>query len=230
LCIGSSSPKIIKSDKAGKGYLSAILYLAPYKSSGLHNVCANASKGCVASCLFYSGRGRCNNVQNARIKKTNWLFDNTTTFINQLYKDFELFQKKCKKLNQKPAIRLNGTSDLAWSRFKKTIYTDWPDIQFYDYTKNYYTALNWANGLYPKNYHLTFSRSENNEKQCRDLLDRGVNVAVVFWPKIPKTYWRHHVFNADETDLRFIDKFGVQGLLAKGKAKKDTTGFVVRNI
>jgi hypothetical protein len=35
------------------------------------------------------------------------------------------------------------------------------------------------------------------------------------------------VFNGDESDLRFLDPRGVVvGLYAKGKAKKDTSGFV----
>src|SRR3954465_11379727 len=107
LCIGAS-PKIIKSDKAKKGYLSAILYLAPWKQSLKHNVCPNASLGCRNSCLFFAGRGRCNNVLESRIKKTNWLFDDTKGFMDQLYKEIGNFEKKCKKLGQKPAIRLNG--------------------------------------------------------------------------------------------------------------------------
>jgi hypothetical protein len=230
LCIGKSSPKIAKSDKANKGYLSAILYLAPWKSSGGHNVCANASVGCISSCLFYAGRGRCNNVINSRVKKTNWLFDDTKGFIDQLYKELSAFEKRCKKAKKKPAIRLNGTSDLEFQRFKKSIYNDWPDVQFYDYTKNFFRARQWLDGYYPKNYHLTFSRSETNEEFCWDLLDRGMNVAVVFWPNLPKKWRGYPVFNADETDLRFIDKFGIQGLIAKGKAKKDTTGFVIRNL
>ena len=37
------------------------------------------------------------------------------------------------------------------------------------------------------------------------------------------------VVNGDETDLRFLDSKGVIiGLQAKGKAKKDQSGFVVR--
>ena len=44
-------------------------------------------------------------------------------------------------------------------------------------------------------------------------------------------YPRHggfEVVNGDETDLRFLDKKGVVvGLIEKGMAKKDETGFVV---
>ena len=41
-------------------------------------------------------------------------------------------------------------------------------------------------------------------------------------------YKRQTVFNADDTDLRFLDPKGVVlGLKAKGRAKKDRSGFVV---
>jgi hypothetical protein len=50
----------------------------------------------------------------------------------------------------------------------------------------------------------------------------------VVFNKIPETYKGKPVYNADDTDLRFLDPKGVVlGLKAKGRAKKDTTGFVV---
>jgi hypothetical protein len=49
--------------------------------------------------------------------------------------------------------------------------------------------------------------------------------------KLPDEYMGRKVFNADDTDLRFLDPKGViAGLKAKGRAKKDTTGFVRRTI
>ena len=56
----------------------------------------------------------------------------------------------------------------------------------------------------------------------------GMNVAVVFRKELPATYLGRKVINGDETDLRFLDEKNViVGLKAKGKAKKDTSGFVV---
>jgi hypothetical protein len=62
-------------------------------------------------------------------------------------------------------------------------------------------------------------------------LAEGMNVATVFGIKktlpMPETYNGRPVFNGDESDLRFLDPKGViVGLYAKGKAKKDTSGFV----
>jgi hypothetical protein len=57
-----------------------------------------------------------------------------------------------------------------------------------------------------------------------------MNVTVVF-DKIPTEYMGKPVFDADDTDLRFLDPKGaVLGLKAKGRARKDTTGFVKRTI
>ena len=58
-----------------------------------------------------------------------------------------------------------------------------------------------------------------------------MNVATVFGIKktepMPESYNGRPVFNGDESDLRFLDpKNVVVGLYAKGKAKKDTSGFV----
>ena len=44
---------------------------------------------------------------------------------------------------------------------------------------------------------------------------------------MPVDYLGLPVFNGDESDLRFLDpKQVIVGLYAKGKAKKDETGFV----
>jgi hypothetical protein len=46
---------------------------------------------------------------------------------------------------------------------------------------------------------------------------------------IPDSYNGRPVIDADETDLRFLDPKGVvAGLKAKGRAKKDYSGFVIR--
>ena len=98
-----------------------------------------------------------------------------------------------------------------------------PDVQFYDYTK----ILNRKVQAYP-NYHLTFSRAESNDRDVAKAIAAGMNVAVVF-DEMPKRYMGKRVVNADTDDLRFLDPKGVVlGLTAKGRAKKDTSGFVVR--
>ena len=224
----SKSPKTIKSDESGNGYLTAIMYLAPHKVSG-RNVCPNASPGCIAGCLNLSGRGFYNNVQQARINRTNTWFDNRESFKSQLVDEIKAFVRKCVKNGVKAAVRLNGTSDIAWEKVWPELFTMFPEVQFYDYTKSFKRMIAFCFHKLPPNYHLTFSRSEVNEEMCKEILRYNGNVAVVFSHKnIPAKYNGHTVHNADETDLRFLDKPGIQGLYAKGKAKRDTSGFVVK--
>ena len=85
---------------------------------------------------------------------------------------------------------------------------------------------------------MTFSRSETNDLEVLENLRNGRRVAVVGNTKIgetiPSTYtaidgsvWP--VIDGDITDVRFNDPDGViVWLSAKGKAKKDKSGFVVQ--
>ena len=86
-----------------------------------------------------------------------------------------------------------------------SVIESFPDVQFYDYTKN----PNRFKKPLPKNYHLTFSRSETNHELCFDMLKSGVNVAMVFQGQLPKTYKGFKVVDGDENDLRFINEKGV---------------------
>lgn len=131
-----------------------------------------------------------------------------------------------------PFVGSDGASyDSIMARF--------PDLQFYDYTKNPGRAVTNAMGFHPANYHLTFSRSETNERQCLDVLAAGGNVAVVFSTAtksgkrpaeaLPADWHGYRVVDGDKDDLRFLDPRGVVvGLRAKGRAKHDTSGFVVQ--
>ena len=211
--------KTVKGEKLG--VLTGILYLAPAKISG-YEVCPRRSPGCTDACLYTAGMGAFSTVQQVRIKKTKLFFEDRETFLTQLRKDITALVRKAKKLNLTPAVRLNGTSDIEWTRLG--IMDEFPDIQFYDYTK----VVTRLTKDMPRNYNLTFSRSESNESECEVALDLGFNVAVVF-NKLPSTYLNRVVVSGDETDVRFADSKGVVvGLIAKGKARKENAGFVVR--
>lgn len=206
------------------GYATAILHLAPYTLSG-KNVCPKASEGCAKACLNTSGHGRYAMVQNARKNRTLQFFNERVQFEKDLAKDIETFIRRSKKNDLIPVIRLNGTSDLPTLAIKFA--KQFPDIQFYDYTK---IAKTFERKDLPENYHLTFSRSEKNASEVEKVLKQGGNVAVVF-ENLPDTYLGYKVVNGDDSDLRFLDaKNVVVGLTAKGKAKYDNSGFVVRAI
>jgi hypothetical protein len=232
LSIGN--PKILKGMK--QGYMTYILHLAPADVSG-YNTCAKATVGCKTACLNTAGRGgmfkkgeTTNVIQQARIRKTKLFFENRAEFMALLVKDIQLAIKQSAKKNLIPVFRLNGTSDLAWEKYdvidNKNIFEVFPNVQFYDYTK----ILGRKVRNIP-NYNLTFSAADGNDADVLSAIKQNYNVATVFGIKksqpMPETYEGMPVFNGDESDLRFLDPKGVVvGLYAKGKAKKDTSGFV----
>lgn len=217
--------KTIKSNKAG--FLTGILYLAPYDLSGV-NLCPFAKvAGCVDACLNTAGRGAFSNVQKARLRKAKLFNEDKALFFTELKHDIEKLKRDAKRKGLQAVIRLNGTSDIEWENIKagedKTIFELYPDLQFYDYTKN----PNRKN--LPANYDLTFSYSgvESFIKFNRQALENNMRVATVF-KIIPSEFLGRQVISGEDTDARFIEnKNVIIGLIAKGKAKKDASGFVV---
>jgi hypothetical protein len=229
----ANNVKTIKGEKYG--YKTYIMYLAPFnQNSKGTNICPMASKGCAGACLFNSGNNRFAAVRAGRINKTEWFLENRKEFLETLDTEIGNIVRKNAGTNEIPVIRLNGTSDISWEKFKvrdgKNLFELYPDIQFYDYTKNYLRFK----GTLPANYHLTFSRSEVNHDKAMALLASGVNVAMVF-NKVPAEYEGYKVVIGDETDLRFLDEQGViVGLKYKNSTGKGadnkiafTTGFAV---
>jgi hypothetical protein len=226
---GFNNVKIAKSNKSGRGVFTVILHLAPADNSG-HEVCAFASAGCRRGCLYTAGFGRYDTVKNGRIRKTCLLRENREEFRALLVADLHKLVRLCDLHGLDPAVRLNGTSDVVWEREWPELFRLFPMIQFYDYTKNP-GRLDYAHYL-PDNYYLLFSRSEDNDDICDQLLEAGrANVAVVFEKTLPATWHGYPVFNADDDDLRYLDDIptgAVAGLYAKGSARSDESGFVVR--
>lgn len=214
-----------------KGWKTFILYLAPFKQNSQNiNLCPHASEGCAKACLFGSGHGSMSTVEKGRVNKTEIYLQDRSLFFDMLINEITKHSKKYEKL----AIRLNGTSDIRFEKLKhngKTIFEHFPNVQFYDYTKN---PFRFKNPL-PKNYHLTFSRSETNHEIAMDLLNKGINVAMVF-DKVPAEFEGYTVINGDENDLRFKDDKGViVGLKYKkmtGKGADNSiafdTGFAIK--
>jgi hypothetical protein len=224
--LSTANPKIQKGTKMG--YLSFILHLAPADLSG-REVCPKRTVGCTAACLNKAGRGgmfkrgeTTNMIQKARIRKTEYFFNNRADFMLDLVSDIRKAVKFAEKQGLIPVFRLNGTSDLSWEKYDaipgQNIFEMFPTVQFYDYTK----VLGRKTAQYP-NYHLTFSKADGNDADVAEALLQGMSVVAVY-DEIPEG-----VPSADETDLRFLDPKGIMlGLKAKGPAKKDYSGFVIR--
>lgn len=221
--LSKNNAKLLKGESFG--WLTLGLSLAPFNLSG-KNLCPHASAGCAAACLFSAGMGAFANVKAARVAKAKFFNEQQTEFLAQLEKEIAAAVKSAARVGKKLAIRLNVLSDVAWERL--AIIQKFPQVQFYDYTKNPFRALQFAAGKMPANYHLTFSRSENNQDAVQNVLNSGGNVAVVFRGSLPAEYMGKKVVNGDESDLRFLDEKNViVGLVEKGQAKKDESGFVV---
>jgi len=245
LGVGTNA-KTIKGD--GSEYLTAILYMTPYKvmvDGKLFNSCSMAAiASCIDACLYTAGRGKFSNVQSARQRKAEWFYRDRVGFMDQLFNDITKFEAYCKKRGIQPCVRLNGTTDIRWELIpisnivkgepKKNIFELFPNVQFYDYTK---IANRKCKDI--PNYHLTWSYSNASADYAKLLdkaLEQGMNAAVVFRSNfikvVPKCWhkWQGYpVIDGDQDDLRFLDPKGghIVALYAKGAAKKDQSGFVV---
>lgn len=243
-----ANPKTIKGQR--RGYMTAVLYLSPADSSGVQLCPVSNVAGCVASCLNTAGRGGMaagnatfiapngqalpdNTVQRARLRRTEWFNTDQAGFMAALCDEIRAFVRKAKLRRLVPVVRLNGTSDIRWESVQcgehANVFTAFPRVQFYDYTK---IPNRRVSGI--PNYHLTFSYSHRSEyapivaKALTHYSDT-VSFSVVFRGAMPAYFLGRPVINGDESDLRFLDQPGVVvGLTAKGRAKRDTSGFVVR--
>lgn len=222
-----------------------VMYLAPWKLSG-YNTCANATKDCINACLNESGRAGMElkagstNISNARIGRTKLFYEQRNYFFAWLIAEIKAAQNLTKNKGNDFAVRLNGTSDIRWSVYKyenKTIFEHFPNVQFYDYTKivkNFYDIV--------PNRHLTFSYTGYNWDKCKEVLDMGFNVAVVFdifetynmkaenIVPLPTTFKGYPVIDGDVTDYRPFDAKGsIVGLRFKRIQNKDNAQKAIKS-
>jgi len=226
--------KTIKGEKYG--VRTGIVYLAPGNLSGFE-VCPSRTRGCTAACLFTAGQGRYANVKQGRLRRTYTFTHRTQEFLTRLLVEIDKEKTKVGD-SMLLAIRLNGTSDIAYEDYPVTdvdgtvypnIFAARRDVQFYDYTKRF-ARLDRIKAI--PNYHVTFSRADTVANQINSglAIAKGFNITVVFRNELPEKYMGYRVVDGDETDIRFWDSGSepvVIGLKAKGKAVTDESGFVV---
>lgn len=239
LIASGSNAKTVKGD--GTEYETAIMYLAPFTLAGAGNVCSMAAiAACWQGCLNSAGRGAFNNVQKARIRKTRQYMTERAAFLADLVSDLEAFSRYCARKNVRPCVRLNGTSDIMWERGHPvtrngtrhdSLMAAFPDVTFYDYSKIYKRV----DRPLPRNYSITLSYSGANEDYAAEIRKRVqaglANMAVVYRNRALVERWlavKEKIIDGDLTDMRFLDPRGgyIVALYAKGKAKRDTSGFV----
>jgi hypothetical protein len=230
LSIGTNA-KTVKGDKLG--FLTGVMYLAPADLSG-YQMCAMAlTAQCKDPCLNSAGRGAFTKTQVFRIQKTREFVEQRQEFMETLVWSIHALIRQAARKGLIPLVRLNGTSDIKWEHIYfnhmgklVTIFEVFPDLQFYDYTKMS------GRQVLPANYDLTFSYSGVAAYQKYVKLARynGMRIAVVFRSadQIPSDFMGMECIGGDDSDVRHIEpKNVVVALYAKGKAVKDTSGFVV---
>jgi hypothetical protein len=211
------------------GWSTLILHLHPGRA-----VCPGASKGCLMGCLNTSGHGgifkpgeRSNSVLDARKRRTRTLGTDRAGFLAQADREVRSFVKRCRARVELPALRMNGTSDLDWQAILGDLGRSWDalGVRRYDYTKLA------ARVRAPRpGWDLTFSRSEENDAECLALLAEGYRVAVVADRSTREELLALGAIDGDAHDLRFLEPGGVVVLSAKGRAKNDVSGFVLRSV
>jgi hypothetical protein len=238
------------------GYLNGIHYMAPADSARVGNLCSHASPACISLCLgLYSGQASMvadqsdlegNSTRKSRADKARRFMSDRAGYMNDIIRSTQSLIARAARMHLIPCVRLNGSTDVAYEGIRirpewsikypfltqyigLNIFEIFPTVAFVDYTKN----PNRFNRPLPANYHLTFSRSETNESTAIDLLNRGVNVAIVFHGDKPLRWQGYEIIDGDRHDLRQLDPRGpvgtVIGLAPKGnRAKRDTSGFVIR--
>lgn len=193
-----SNHKTLKSQ--AHGYYTVILHLLPYNYSG-YQVCPKAD-GCEKTCLAWSGRGPMSKTVAARLRRTKMFFEYRSWFMGLLVNDIFLAQLYAKQNSMTLAVRLNGTSDIPWEKIRtrnsRSILDEYPDVQFYDYTKI-------PGRRVPDNYALTFSLGHDNQADAQRWLNRGGNVAAIYDGDMPDEIMGVPTINGDEHDLRFLD-------------------------
>lgn len=223
------------------GTMTYCLYLAPWNMSG-YQVCGYG-KHCHEFCLNASGQNKCDElargvegslINRSRIKKTRLFYENRARFMEILIHEIESKKARAERMGYGFSVRLNGTSDLSPILFKdpisgKNILELFPNVQFYDYTKNPHRIE--LMKRYP-NYDITFSYDGYNWDDCEKFLQNGGKVAVVFYSdkeRLPKKFKGYNVVDANGYDMRYLDpNKSIMGLHYHKTANDYKSGHFVR--
>jgi len=204
---------------------------APFRYAGLSlypdaELCPGSkAAGCLETCLAEQGRGRFNNVREARQNKKAFFREDRAAFLDQLHRELFNFTKLCDRTGERGAVRLNVLSDFRWETLG--IPQAHPNLLFVDYTKRVARL-----GKTPDNYRLIFSYSGRTQyrKQFAKALKTSLPIAVVFRGGLPAKFLGRPVIDGDRDDIANAYATGqIVGLTAKGSARRDRSGFVIDN-
>lgn len=204
------------------------LSLAQADISG-YEVCPHRSSGCTKACVGYAGMaGIFPHIMKSRIAKTKFFFEDRKAFLALLEKELQRADNYCFKRNILGRVRLNTFSDIVWE--KMICLAQFKNLAFYDYTKNFKSAVESLNNT---NYRKVYSFNENSDlNSTLNYVYQGGTVAVVFGDvlyqpaqkkigKLPSSWNGIKVVDGDATDDRYSDPKGcIVGLRLKGTNKR----------
>lgn len=248
----SANSKLRKAPgKAGR-YRAIGLAMAPANYSG-RELCVWRTDGCTLACNgFWSGMNVTISTRLALIGRALLWNNFRSLFVEKLFRELSNFDKLCARNGVLPAVRLNVSTDIVWERLLPELFTEFPTLNLYDYTK----ALPKHRPTLPRNYTLCHSFNERTTSaDVRDIVDSGRNVVIAFdsayapqrklWGALPASVrftndsgldFELPVINADRHDIRLtaVDGRGVvQGLHGKsGRSRVDSavdSGFMLHH-
>lgn len=195
------------------GYMSAILYLAPHTSGGGRSLCPYSTHACRMMCLGETGLASLPRQIGARLSRTDLFHNARAVFMDGLALDLEKFVAICQREALKPAVRLNGSSDVIWEREAPDLFNRWHQVAWYDYSK-----IPLEHRVRRPDYHLTYSVGAAEDwPRALAYAAAGHSVAVVVPEELKAQLAGQEVdigpcavplVDGDEHDLRFLDAPG----------------------
>jgi hypothetical protein len=189
------------------GFFSAVLYLMPHTSGGGSTLCPHSTPACREMCLAGAGLSGLPKQLGAKMKRTKLFNEDRPEFLRLLLADIAKLERIAAAEGMRPALRLNGSSDVLWER----VIDGWSDLGLtrYDYTK-----IPLEHRQTDPGYHLTFSiEGPQDMRRAVGYLRAGHSVAAV----VPEDV-KHNapswialgedvaeVIDGDLTDARFLD-------------------------
>ena len=185
---------------------------------GSKKICSHASKACLRACVSSTGLSKAfPNINETRRLKTDMLLQQTDRFLARLEHEIREVLSEFSGSGLQPLFRMNAFSEIRWERLAPHLFS-LPGFIAYDYAANPERL-----GATPENYHLTFSRKEDNEPETLRQLSRGQNCAVVFHEigsyaghgayaqRLPGTWLGYKVIDGDISDHRSLDPIAPAG-------------------
>lgn len=230
----TANAKLAKSAKARQAAVGGRA-IAQGDSSGIET-CPWRTAACTSACLGEEGNYIYPHNQRVKIARARFEYEYPhhawSLYAHEIEKDQRYADKRGLDMYWRPDIISDSQ---PWAVLPE-LFTSFPRVTFYGYTKNW--AGMWRiplRGWVLQNYKIAFSASEMDQDLKHLVQQTGVNVAAVFDvespDQLPESYLGLPVVDAISDDTWMLQHSGViGGLKPIGHAMKaDTTGFVRRD-